>query len=135
VLGRPGSAPEDFGADPTSTVDLHCAALRGSDVAKILFTSGCTGSPKGVLNTHEMLAANQQQLRQVWPFLDDQPPVLLDWLPWSHTFGGNHNLNMVLTHGGSLWIDDGRPVPPLIGRTARNLLDVRPTAYFNVPAG
>jgi feruloyl-CoA synthase len=82
-----------------------------------------------------MLAANQQQMRQVWPFLDPEPPVLLDWLPWSHTFGGNHNLDMVLTHGGSLWIDDGRPAPPLIGRTARNLRDVRPTAYFNVPAG
>ena len=88
-----------------------------------------------MLNTHGMLAANQQQMRQVWPFLDDEPPVLLDWLPWSHTFGGNHNMNLVLTRGGSLWIDDGRPAPPLIGRTARNLVDVRPTMYFNVPAG
>jgi feruloyl-CoA synthase len=135
VLGPLGIAVEDFGDDPTDEVDRRCAALRPTDIAKILFTSGSTGTPKGVLNTHGMLAANQQQICQVWPFLDHEPPVLLDWLPWSHTFGGNHNLNMVLTHGGSLWIDDGRPAPSLIGRTARNLVDVRPTAYFNVPAG
>jgi feruloyl-CoA synthase len=136
VLSGDGDlTPDAFGADPTGEVDRRCAALRPTDVAKILFTSGSTGHPKGVLNTHGMLAANQQQMRQAWPFLDDEPPVLLDWLPWSHTFGGNHNMNLVLTHGGSLWIDDGRPAPPLIGRTARNLVDVRPTMYFNVPAG
>jgi feruloyl-CoA synthase len=136
VLGLAGQlSHDDFGADPTAEVDRRCAALRPDDIAKILFTSGSTGSPKGVLNTHGMLAANQQQMRQVWPFLDGEPPVLLDWLPWSHTFGGNHNLNMVLTYGGTLWIDDGRPAPHLVGRTARNLLDVHPTLYFNVPAG
>jgi feruloyl-CoA synthase len=132
----PGSiAPGDLAADPTAAVDDRCARLRPDAIAKILFTSGSTGTPKGVLTTHEMLAANQQQMRQVWPFLHDEPPVLLDWLPWSHTFGGNHNLNMVLTNGGSLWIDDGRPDPALIERTVRNLADVRPTLYFNVPAG
>ncbi|MDP9390548.1 MAG: feruloyl-CoA synthase [Actinomycetota bacterium] len=136
VLSADGNlTPEAFGAEPTAEVDRRCAALRRDGVAKILFTSGSTGTPKGVINTHGMLTANQQMMRQVWPFLADEPPVLLDWLPWSHTFGGNHNLNMVLTHGGSLWIDDGRPAPPLIGRTARNLTDVRPTLYFNVPAG
>ena len=138
VLGRdlPGAlSPQEFGAAPSDEVDARCAGLRRTDVAKILFTSGSTGTPKGVLNTHGQLAANQQQIRQVWPFLEDEPPVLLDWLPWSHTFGGNHNMNMVLVNGGSLWIDDGRPAPPLIGRTARNLTDVRPTLYFNVPAG
>src|SRR4051794_9380664 len=135
VLGPFGTAVQDLEADPTAEVDRRCAALQRTDIAKILFTSGSTGTPKGVLNTHGMLAANQQQIRQVWPFLDHEPPVLLDWLPWSHTFGGNHDLNMVLTHGGSLWIDDGRPAPPLIGRTARNLVDVHPTLYFNVPAG
>lgn len=121
--------------EPTGEVDARCAAISPESVAKVLFTSGSTGTPKGVLNTHRMLTANQQQMRQVWPFLDDEPPVLLDWLPWSHTFGGNHNLGMVLARGGSLWIDDGKPVPGLVERTVRNLRDVSPTLYFNVPAG
>jgi feruloyl-CoA synthase len=140
VLTGPGgvehaSMVEELSATPTAAVDARCAGLRGGDIAKILFTSGSTGAPKGVLNTHGMLAINQQQLRQVWPFLRDEPPVLLDWLPWSHTFGGNHNLNLVLAHGGTMWIDDGRPAPGLVERTARNLADVRPTVYLNVPAG
>jgi feruloyl-CoA synthase len=111
------------------------AAVGPDGLAKILFTSGSTGAPKGVLNTHRMLAANQQMIRQVWPFLAAEPPVIVDWLPWSHTFGGNHNLNMVLTNGGTLYIDGGRPVPALFGQTVRNLADVPPTVYFNVPAG
>jgi feruloyl-CoA synthase len=127
--------PEDLAADPTGEVNRRCGALRREDVAKILFTSGSTGTPKGVLNTHGMLSANQQQIRQVWPFLADEPPVLLDWLPWSHTFGGNHDTNLVLTNGGTLWIDDGRPAPGLVERTVRNLADARPTIYLNVPAG
>jgi feruloyl-CoA synthase len=127
--------PDDLAADPTGEVDRRCGALRREDVAKILFTSGSTGTPKGVLNTHGMLSANQQQMRQVWPFLADEPPVLLDWLPWSHTFGGNHDTNLVLTNGGTLWIDDGRPAPGLVERTVRNLADARPTIYLNVPAG
>jgi feruloyl-CoA synthase len=132
----PGSIPpEEFGTEPTVEVDRRCAALRRADVAKILFTSGSTGSPKGVLTTHGMLTANRQQMLQAWPFLAAEPPVLLDWLPWSHTFGGSFCLNMVLTYGGELWIDDGRPAPALVGRTVRNLADVHPTAYFNVPAG
>jgi feruloyl-CoA synthase len=126
---------DDLAATPTDEVDRRCAALRREDIAKILFTSGSTGTPKGVLNTHGMLSANQQQMRQVWPFLVDEPPVLLDWLPWSHTFGGNHDSNMVLANGGTLWIDDGRPVPGLVERTVRNLSDARPTIYLNVPAG
>jgi feruloyl-CoA synthase len=140
VLSRDGEIPGslstgDLGADPTAEVDRRCAAVSREDVAKILFTSGSTGTPKGVLTTHGMLAANQQMLRQAWPFLAEEPPVLLDWLPWSHCFGGNHDLNLVLTNGGSLWIDDGRPAPGLIERTVRNLADARPTMYFNVPAG
>jgi feruloyl-CoA synthase len=128
-------SPDDLAAQPSAEVDRRCAGLGRDDIAKILFTSGSTGTPKGVLNTHGMLSANQQQMRQVWPFLVDEPPVLLDWLPWSHTFGGNHDTNMVLTNGGTLWIDDGRPVPGLVERTVHNLADARPTVYLNVPAG
>jgi len=130
-----GCSPHDLAADPTPEVDERCAALTRGTVAKILFTSGSTGTPKGVINTHGMLAANQQQMRQVWPFLADEPPILLDWLPWSHTFGGNHDTNLVLAHGGSLYIDDGRPTPTLIGCTVAHLAEVRPTIHLTVPAG
>ncbi len=114
------------------------AAFDGADrdaVAKILFTSGSTGTPKGVLNTHRMLSADQQMMRQVWPFLASERPVIVDWLPWSHTFGGNHNLNMMLTSGGTLYVDAGRPAPGLFAQTIANLAEVPPTIYFNVPAG
>ncbi len=91
--------------------------------------------PKGVLNTHGMLCANQQSLAQIWPFTAETPPVLVDWLPWNHTFGGNHNFNLILKRGGTMYIDAGRPAPPLIPITVRNLTLVAPTIYFNVPAG
>jgi feruloyl-CoA synthase len=104
-------------------------------IAKLLFTSGSTGTPKGVINTHRMLCSNQAALRVTWPFLADEPPILVDWLPWSHTFGGNHNLNLALFNGGTIHIDDGRPVPPLFPRTLAALDEVPPTLYFNVPAG
>jgi feruloyl-CoA synthase len=120
---------------PTSAVGAAAATVRPDSVAKILFTSGSTGVPKGVLNTHQMLCANQQQMRQVWPFLVQTPPVLVDWLPWSHTFGGNHNFNMILANGGTLHIDDGKPVSALFDKTLAALATHSPTAYFNVPMG
>ena len=111
------------------------AATGPDTVAKILFTSGSTGLPKGVINTHGMLTSNQQMIAQCWPFLDEAPPVLLDWLPWNHTFGGNHNFNLILTLGGTLHIDGGKPAAGLIEQTVANIRDVSPTLYFNVPAG
>jgi feruloyl-CoA synthase len=120
---------------PTPQVRRRAESASPEDVAKILFTSGSTAVPKGVVNTHGMLSANQQMLRQCWGFLEHQPPVLLDWLPWNHTFGGNHNFNMVLRNGGSLFVDDGRPSAGLIERTVANLREVSPNVYFSVPAG
>ncbi|GAA4858160.1 feruloyl-CoA synthase [Pseudonocardia benzenivorans] len=110
-------------------------AIAPDTVAKIIFTSGSTGSPKGVLTTHRMLTSNQQMMRQVWPFLRSEPPVLVDWLPWSHTFGGSHNLGLVLSNGGTLHIDAGRPAPVHFDRTVAALTEVPPTIYVNVPAG
>jgi feruloyl-CoA synthase len=111
------------------------AAIRPHTPAKYLLTSGSTGVPKVVINTHRMLCANQQMIAQAWPFVVRHPLHLLEWLPWSHTFGGNHNFNLVLAHGGSLHIDEGRPAPGAIDRTIANLREVRPNFFFNVPRG
>ena len=124
-----------IGADPSSAVEKAHAGIGPDTIAKILFTSGSTGSPKGVINTQRMLCANQEMVRDCYAFLQDEPPVVLDWAPWNHTAGGNKVFNMVLYNGGTFYIDDGRPTPELIGRTARNLRDVAPTWYFNVPKG
>lgn len=119
----------------TPAVDEAFATMTGDSLAKIQFTSGSTGSPKGVQVTHGMWAANQQMMREVWPFLEEERPVIVDWLPWSHTFGGNHNVGMVLVNGGTLYIDGGRPAPGAFDTTLRNVADRPPTIYFNVPAG
>ncbi|HXJ51661.1 MAG TPA: feruloyl-CoA synthase [Burkholderiales bacterium] len=121
--------------NPGSTLEREHLKVRPDSVAKILFTSGSTGIPKGVINTHRMLCANQQMLAQAWPFVEDKPPVLVDWLPWNHTFGGNHNFNLVLRNGGTLYIDGGKPVPGLVETTVRNLKEIAPSLYFNVPRG
>ncbi|HLT76257.1 MAG TPA: feruloyl-CoA synthase [Ferrovibrio sp.] len=120
---------------PTDAVDARFAAIGPDSVAKYLFTSGSTGLPKGVINTHRMMVSNQQALAQIWPFLEKKRLTLLDWLPWNHTFGGNHNFNLVLRHGGTMYIDDGKPAPGLVEKTVANLADVSPSIYFNVPAG
>jgi feruloyl-CoA synthase len=120
---------------PRREMDERFLSLGPEALAKVLFTSGSTGKPKGVINTQRMLCSNQAAIAAVWPFLRERPPVVLDWLPWSHTFGGNHNFNLVLLHGGTLFVDDGRPTPDLVERTVENLRAVSPTLYFNVPRG
>jgi len=120
---------------PDARVDEAHAKTGPDTIAKLLFTSGSTGQPKAVINTQRMLCANQQMLAQALPYLAEVPPVLVDWLPWHHTAGGNHNIGIVLYHGGTLYIDEGRPLPGLIEKTVRNLREVGPTIYFNVPRG
>jgi len=120
---------------PSARVDEAHARTGPDTIAKFLFTSGSTGQPKAVINTQRMLCSNQQMLAQALPYLAEVTPVLVDWLPWHHTAGGNHNIGIVLYNGGTLYIDAGKPLPGLIETTVRNLREVGPTIYFNVPRG
>ncbi len=121
--------------EPTAKVDAAMAATGPDTIVKFLFTSGSTKLPKAVINTQRMICANQQQLSQSMCSTFETPPVLVDWLPWNHTAGGNHDFFMCVAHGGSFYIDEGKPTPALIGETLRNLREIAPTWYFNVPVG
>ena len=122
-------------SDSASVLTSARASITPDHIAKFLFTSGSTGVPKAVINTHGMLTANVSQLTDHFAFLRDEPPVIVDWAPWNHTAGGNHNFNLVLHNGGTLYIDEGKPTPSGIGATVRTLREVSPTWYFNVPKG
>jgi feruloyl-CoA synthase len=121
--------------EPTSEVDGAFFLVTPDTPAKYLLTSGSTGNPKAVINSHRMLSANQRMIAQCWRFVDHAAPIVVDWLPWSHTFGANHNFNLVLRNGGTLHIDDGGVVRDRVERTVENIKDVKPTLYFNVPEG
>ena len=136
VDGVASTAFADLVATPeTPQVDEAMGRTGPDTIVKFLFTSGSTKLPKAVINTQRMWCANQQQMTQSMPVLLEQPLVLVDWLPWTHTFGGNHNFGRVIYNGGTLYIDDGKPTPALVGETLRNLREVAPTVYFNVPTG
>jgi feruloyl-CoA synthase len=136
IEGRDCCSFADLLATPvTPEVDAALQATGPDTIVKFLFTSGSTSLPKAVINTQRMWCANQQQMAQSMPILTQEPLVMVDWLPWNHTFGGNHNFGMVLYHGGTLYIDDGKPTPAMMGETLRNLREIAPTVYFNVPTG
>ncbi|MBV9460220.1 MAG: feruloyl-CoA synthase [Bradyrhizobium sp.] len=116
-------------------LDATHAAIGPDTIAKFLLTSGSTGNPKAVINTQRMICANQVMIRETFTFLKDEPPVIVDWLPWNHTFGGNHNIGLTLYNGGSMYIDQGKPMPGGIEETVKNLREISPTVYFNVPKG
>ena len=136
VAGREVTLLADLLATPEHLgVDRAHDAIGPDAIAKFLLTSGSTGNPKAVINTQRMLCANQVMLRETLAFLKDEPPVIVDWLPWNHTFGGNHNVGLTLYNGGSMYLDEGKPVPGGIEETVRNLREISPTVYFNVPKG
>ena len=123
------------GTEPTAAVDAAFAATGPDTVAKFLFTSGTTGSPKAVIQTQRMLCSNQEMVADCYAFMRDEPPVVVDWAPWNHTASGNKVFNLTIYNGGSYYIDRGKPSPALIGQTIANLREIAPTWYFNVPAG
>ncbi|MCY0858504.1 feruloyl-CoA synthase [Cupriavidus sp. D39] len=133
--GRTATAFDALVRTQLTNVDDAQAAVGPETLVKFLFTSGSTRQPKAVPTTHRMLCSNQQMLRQAIPDFTIEPPVLVDWLPWNHTFGSSHNFGIVLYNGGTLYIDDGKPAPGKFEETLRNLREISPTAYFNVPKG
>jgi feruloyl-CoA synthase len=136
VAGRDVTLLADLLATPVhSNLDAVHDAIGPDTIAKFLLTSGSTGNPKAVINTQQMICANQVMLRETLAFLKDEPPVIVDWLPWNHTFGGNHNIGLTLYNGGSMYLDEGKPMPGGIEETVRNLREISPTVYFNVPKG
>jgi feruloyl-CoA synthase len=135
LADRPTMLFAELDATPTTAVEAAHAAVGPDTIAKILFTSGSTGMPKGVINTQQMWCANQVMIRTALAYFQDEPPVLVDWAPWHHTAGGNHNFGLVLYNGGSFYIDEGKPMPGAIEATVRNLGEISPTFYFNVPKG
>src|SRR5271156_491985 len=136
VPGRDVTRLSDLLATPEHpSLDAIHDAIGPDTIAKFLLTSGSTGNPKAVINTQRMICANQVMLRETLAFLKDAPPVIVDWLPWNHTFGGNHNIGLTLFNGGSMYLDDGKPMPGGIEATVRNLAEISPTVYFNVPKG
>jgi feruloyl-CoA synthase len=136
VPGRAVTLLSDLLATPEHPrLDAAHHAIGPDTIAKFLLTSGSTGNPKAVINTQRMICANQVMLRETLAFLKDEPPVIVDWLPWNHTFGGNHNIGLTLFNGGSMYLDEGKPMPGGIEETVRNLREISPTVYFNVPKG
>jgi feruloyl-CoA synthase len=136
VAGRDVTMLDELLASPEHPgLDAAHDAIGPDTIAKFLLTSGSTGNPKAVINTQRMICANQVMLRETMAFLKDEPPVIVDWLPWNHTFGGNHNVGLTLYNGGSMYLDAGKPMPGGIEETVRNLREISPTVYFNVPKG
>src|SRR6202035_2890769 len=136
LAGREVTRLADLMATPLRAgLDAAHDAVGPDTIAKFLLTSGSTGNPKAVINTQAMICANQVMIRDTMAFLKDEPPVIVDWLPWNHTFGGNHNIGLTLYNGGSMYLDAGKPMPGGIEETVRNLREISPTVYFNVPKG
>src|SRR5947199_6398726 len=136
VPGRRITMLSDLLATPEHPgLDAAHDAIGPDTTAKFLLTSGSTGNPKAVINTQRMICANQVMLRETLAFLKDEPPVIVDWLPWNHTFGGKHNIALTLVNGGAMYLDEGKPMPAGIEETVRNLREISPTVYFNVPKG
>ena len=134
VSGRSSGVFDDLLKTPvTDAVARAHDEITPDTIAKVLFTSGSTGLPKGVITTNRMMACNQQMIRQALAFVTDEPPVLLDWMPWNHVAGGSHNTGIAIYNGGSFYIDDGQPTPARFGRTLENLGMVQPTFFTNVP--